>query len=91
LVESVIAAFGGVDEAGIFAVNNELGIAEINALMVTRSPVSLAALRSHCASRLAPSCVPVRFFAVDALPRGGQGKLERHKLHDWAKAHGKPL
>ena len=91
LVESVIAAFADVDEAGIFAVNNELGIAEINALMVTRSPVSLAALRSHCASRLAPSCVPVRFFAVDALPRGGQGKLERHKLHDWAKAHGKPL
>jgi acyl-coenzyme A synthetase/AMP-(fatty) acid ligase len=90
LVEAVITAFPGVDEAGVFAVNNDLGIAQINALIVARTPVDHAALRGHCASQLAPSCVPVRFIAVDALPRGGQGKLERHRLPEWAAAHVKP-
>jgi acyl-CoA synthetase (AMP-forming)/AMP-acid ligase II len=89
LVEAVITSFANVDEAGVFALNNDLGIAEINALIVARAPVDLAALRSHCARQLAPSCVPVRFHTVDTLPRGGQGKLERHRLPDWAAARGK--
>jgi acyl-coenzyme A synthetase/AMP-(fatty) acid ligase len=30
--------------------------------------------------------VPVRLIAVAAIPRGGQGKIERHRLADLAKA-----
>jgi acyl-CoA synthetase (AMP-forming)/AMP-acid ligase II len=84
LVEEIIVSFEGLREAGTFAVNNELGIAELCALIVTTEPIDEAALRRHCASRLPPSCVPVRFIVVEALPRGGQGKLERKRLPEIA-------
>jgi len=84
LVEAVITSFPGIGEAGVFAANNDLGIAELCALVVTSIPVDPTALRRHCADRLPPSCIPVRIVAVDALPRGGQGKLERHRLPELA-------
>jgi acyl-CoA synthetase (AMP-forming)/AMP-acid ligase II len=88
-VEDAITSFPGVQEAGVFAVNNELGIAELSALVVAAAPIDDEALRRHCAQRLSPSCVPVRVIAVDALPRGGQGKLERHRLPEIAAAKSK--
>jgi acyl-CoA synthetase (AMP-forming)/AMP-acid ligase II len=83
-VEAVIAAYSGVDEAGVFAINNELGIAELAALIVNRSEIDEGSLRAHCTSRLPASCVPVRFIVVDALPRAGQGKLDRQRLPEFA-------
>ena len=85
-VEAIITAFAAVAEAGVFAVNNSLGIAELSALIVARSPIDEARLREHCARRLPTSCVPVRFIVVDALPRVGQGKIERHRLPEIAAA-----
>lgn len=85
-VEATIASFAGVKEAAVFAANNDLGIAELCALVVVNSPLNDVALRKHCASKLPPSCVPVRFIVVDALPRAGQGKLERHRLPEIAAA-----
>jgi acyl-coenzyme A synthetase/AMP-(fatty) acid ligase len=85
-VEAIITSFEAVAEAGVFAVNNSLGIAELFALIVTRSPIDEGALHEHCARRLPPSCIPARFIAVDALPRGGQGKIERHRLPEIAAA-----
>jgi acyl-CoA synthetase (AMP-forming)/AMP-acid ligase II len=85
LVEGIITSFADVQEAGVFAINNALGIAELRALIVTRSPVDQAGLREYCARKLPPSCVPVRFIVVGALPRGGQGKLERHRLPELAE------
>jgi acyl-CoA synthetase (AMP-forming)/AMP-acid ligase II len=84
LVEAIITSFPGIGEAGVFAANNDLGIAELCALVVTSIPVDPTALRRHCADRLPPSCIPMRIVAVDALPRGGQGKLERHRLPELA-------
>jgi acyl-CoA synthetase (AMP-forming)/AMP-acid ligase II len=84
LVEEVAGSFPGVQEAAAFAAENELGIAEIILLIVQASPVDEMALRRHCAQRLAPSCVPARVLRVEALPRGGQGKLERQRLPDIA-------
>ena len=80
LVEEVVVSFGGLREAGVFAANNDLGISELVALIVTNGQFDETALRHHCATRLPPSCVPVKFIVVDALPRGGQGKLERARL-----------
>jgi acyl-CoA synthetase (AMP-forming)/AMP-acid ligase II len=80
LVEQVLMAFGGVGEAAVFALNNELGIAELHSLIVATGPLNEAALQAHCAGRLAPSCVPVRYTVVKSLPRGGQGKLDRTQL-----------
>ncbi len=85
-VEAMITSFPGVSEAGAFAVNNELGIAELCALIVTGAPINEQALREFCASRLPPSCVPARFIIVDALPRAGQGKLDRPRLVEVANA-----
>ena len=49
-------------------------------------PVNEQALREYCAARLPPSCVPAHIIVVDALPRAGQGKLDRPRLVDLAKA-----
>jgi acyl-CoA synthetase (AMP-forming)/AMP-acid ligase II len=89
-VENVIAAFPNVGEAGVFATENALGIVELSALIVTRSPVDESLLRDHCAGRLSPSCVPVKFITVEALPRGGQGKLERHRFMEVAATKARP-
>jgi acyl-CoA synthetase (AMP-forming)/AMP-acid ligase II len=91
LVEQVIASFEGIREAGAFAISNDLGILELSALIVTTGSIDLVALRNHCASRLPPSCVPVQFIVVDALPRGGQGKLERKRLPEIAAAKAKAV
>ena len=90
LVEDVITSFTGIQEAGVFAQNNDLGVAELCALIVTRQAFNESALRQHCASRLPPSFVPSRFVIVDMLPRGGQGKIERHRLPDFALAKDAP-
>jgi acyl-CoA synthetase (AMP-forming)/AMP-acid ligase II len=86
VIESVIVAFPNIAEAGVFASNNDLGIAELFALIVPTGPFDEGALRRHCAERLPPYGVPLRFIVTDALPRGGQGKLERHRLSEFARA-----
>jgi len=79
----MIAAFPGVREAGVFVQNNELGIAELHMLLVSESKIDETALRRHCASKL-HGLQLARITAVSALPRGGQGKLERHRFADAA-------
>jgi acyl-CoA synthetase (AMP-forming)/AMP-acid ligase II len=83
-IEDALTAFPGIREAGVFATNNDLGIAEVHALIVAGAPIDEAALRRHCATRLPPSCGLASIITVDALPRGGQGKLERHRLPEIA-------
>ena len=80
VVEQIIASFEGIHEAGVVAVDNELGIAELIALIVAPGLIDDGALRNYCAIRLPSSCVPVEFIVTDKLPRGGQGKLERQRL-----------
>jgi acyl-coenzyme A synthetase/AMP-(fatty) acid ligase len=84
IIEAILTSFPGVTEAGVFAVNNDLGIAEVCALIVAPSPISDDALRQHCAQQLHHAPIPIRFIAVDALPRGAHGKLERHRLPEAA-------
>jgi long-chain acyl-CoA synthetase len=86
LVEAIIADFPGIREAGVFAVQNDLGIAELSALIVSDSPIQEAELRRYCEQRLPPSCVPSRVLRIAGLPRGAQGKLERQRLPEVAAA-----
>jgi acyl-CoA synthetase (AMP-forming)/AMP-acid ligase II len=86
LVEDVIGAFPNVEEAAVFALNDELDIARLFALIVAKSPIEESKLLQHCAQRLPPSCVPTRIISVAALPRGAQGKLERARLPEIAAA-----
>jgi len=84
-VEEIITSFGGIRESGVFAVNNDLGIAELHALVVADAAIDEAGLRKYCAERLPTSCNLVRIIAVEALPRGGQGKPERNRFAELAK------
>ena len=79
-VEDMIGAFPNIREVGVCAANNALGIAELTALIVARSPIDETTLRRYCAQRLPPSCIPVRIIPVESLPRVGQGKLDRPRL-----------
>jgi acyl-coenzyme A synthetase/AMP-(fatty) acid ligase len=83
-IEEIIGSFPGVQEAGVFAFNNDLGIAELAAVIVATAPLDQAKLRQYCAGNLPPSCSPVRIVLTDALPRGGQGKLDRRRLPEIA-------
>jgi acyl-CoA synthetase (AMP-forming)/AMP-acid ligase II len=85
-VEEALTAFAGVNDAAVFATDNVLGIGELTALIVGPLTGREQALLQHCAARLPPSCVPVRLIVVPAIPRGSQGKIERHRLADLAKA-----
>jgi acyl-CoA synthetase (AMP-forming)/AMP-acid ligase II len=85
-VEAILTSFAGVAEAAVFALNNNLGIAEICALIVARSPIDEDALRLHCAKRLQNALLPRRIIMVNALPRGTNGKVERHRLPEVAAA-----
>jgi acyl-CoA synthetase (AMP-forming)/AMP-acid ligase II len=85
-IEEAIAAFEGIDEAAAFGMKDELGIAQPWALVVSREALNEAALRAHCNAKLPSWAVPVRFISVDAIPRTGQGKIERHRLPELAKA-----
>ncbi|HLH98355.1 MAG TPA: class I adenylate-forming enzyme family protein [Xanthobacteraceae bacterium] len=85
-IEAILTSYPGVVEAGCFAKNNSLGIAEICALIVSPAPVNENALRQHCAMRLQDAFVPTCFVAVDELPRGANGKIERHRLPALAAA-----
>ena len=86
MVEAIIMSYAGIAEAGVFALSDELGISRLCAVVVSRQPFDEAALRQHCASRLAPSIIPVRYIVVDVLPRVAQGKIDRPRLAELAKS-----
>jgi acyl-CoA synthetase (AMP-forming)/AMP-acid ligase II len=90
MVEAAIMSYPGISEAGVFAFNDELGIARLCAVVVSARPFDEASLRDHCAGRLAPSTTPLRYLAVDSLPRLAQGKIDRSRLVELAKSKLKP-
>jgi acyl-coenzyme A synthetase/AMP-(fatty) acid ligase len=88
LVEDILSAFESVDQAAVVGVPNNLGVDELWALIVPRSPLDEQALRAHCRQRLSPLFCPVRFVTVDRLPRNESGKIDRPRLMELAHAPG---
>jgi len=84
VIEEIVTAFGGIDEAAVVGMKNELGITQAWALITTRSPFNESALRTHCQNNLYNAAVPVRFIVVDSIPRTDQGKIDRHRLQQLA-------
>jgi long-chain acyl-CoA synthetase len=85
-IEAVLQGYLGIADVAVLTINNELGIGEIHALVVAKSAIDLAVLATYCKANMNPSWVPVRFLLVDAIPRGAQGKIERHRLPAIARA-----
>jgi acyl-coenzyme A synthetase/AMP-(fatty) acid ligase len=52
---------------------------------VQRAVFNEADLRKHCAAKLQRVFVPVRFIAVEKIPRNDMAKIERGKLAVLAK------
>jgi O-succinylbenzoic acid--CoA ligase len=81
-VESVLLEHPSVVDAGVFArPDPEWGEAVIAAVVPRDGePVDPAALKAHCAERLAPFKIPKAFEPRAELPRTSSGKLLRRKL-----------
>jgi len=79
-VEGVLEEHPDVVEAGVYGVADERWGEAVNALVVTRRPVSEAELREHCAARLASFKVPKAIGFAAGLPRTPSGKLARPRL-----------
>lgn len=86
IVEEVLSSFPAIADSAVLSIANELGIDEIHALIVARTPYEERELRSHCAQRLQRFFVPVRFITVERIPRNDMAKIERGRLAELAKA-----
>jgi acyl-coenzyme A synthetase/AMP-(fatty) acid ligase len=86
IVEEVVASFPAIADCAVINIANELGIEEIHALIVARAVFDESALRKHCAAKLQRAFVPVRFIAVEKIPRNDMAKIERGKLMQLASA-----
>ena len=81
-IEHVVAAHPGIAEAAVVGKNDAL-MGELPIAFVVPRDGAMpehAALSRFCRERLAAYKVPVRFVAVDALPRNEAGKLLRAEL-----------
>ncbi len=81
-IEHVVAAFPGVAEAAVVGKSDAL-MGELPVAFVVPRDGAMpdhGALSRFCRERLAAYKVPVRFVAVDALPRNEAGKLLRAEL-----------
>lgn len=80
-VEAALVTHPGIAEAAAFAREVRPGVSIVAAAYVPRgAPVPPEALAAHCRARLARYKCPRAFEAVEALPRGANGKLLRRKL-----------
>ena len=79
-VEAALLEHPAVAEAGVFGRPDAEWGEAVTAVVVLREPAEPAALRAHCAERLAGFKVPKRIEIRDALPRNASGKLLRRAL-----------
>jgi acyl-CoA synthetase (AMP-forming)/AMP-acid ligase II len=86
IVEEVLTSFPGIEDAAVLAIPNELGVSELHALVVAKPTSTMTALRNYCSGKLALHHIPVRFIPAQSIPRGAQGKIERHRLEDCVKS-----
>jgi len=82
-----LCAHPSVQQAAVLAVQNDRGVDDVCALIVTRSPLIAQDLKTFCSERLPSRFVPARFIGVNNLPRNEMGKIERLKLFEFVKAN----
>jgi acyl-coenzyme A synthetase/AMP-(fatty) acid ligase len=87
IVEEVLLAYPAIADCAVLNMPNELGIEEIHALIMPRANVAESDLRKHCAEKLQRGFIPVRFIAVEKIPRNDMAKIERGKLAQLVKAN----
>ena len=81
IIEEVLKAYPGIQDAAVTTKESSSGIEEICALMTTVAPVDEARLKAFCSAKLLNSFVPSYFCIVDRIPRNEMGKIDRSSLH----------
>jgi acyl-CoA synthetase (AMP-forming)/AMP-acid ligase II len=81
-VEAVLHRHGGISEAAVFGIPDELWGEVVAAAIVTRDgrAASEEDIRRHCMASLAGYKLPRQIFFVDALPKGNTGKVSKQEL-----------
>jgi oxalate---CoA ligase len=79
-VESVLLTHPAVAEAVAFAAPDAKFGEQVGAAVVLRGDAEPAALRSHCADRLAGFKVPAFVEVLDEIPKGPTGKIQRRLM-----------
>lgn len=87
-IERVLCTMPSVAQARVVGIPDPLRGERIVACVVPGEPgLSAVAIRTFCASRLAPYKIPRGIVLLDALPLTSRGKLDRRRLEALAQAH----
>ena len=87
-VEGVLRTVAGVADVRVLGAPDPLRGQQLVACIVASSAdVTAAALRSHCAARLAPFKIPRQFIFLERLPLTERGKSDRVQLEAIVRAH----
>jgi acyl-coenzyme A synthetase/AMP-(fatty) acid ligase len=81
-IEHVLQTHPAVREAAVFGVNAKGRTQSICACVVLNQEINDAAVRSHCAERLAPWQVPRTIIRIDRIPLTARGKINRIELRN---------
>lgn len=88
-VERGVAALPGVGDGAVIAAPRPNGDLELVAFTAPAAGVTLSSRKLRAAARavMPRSFVPASFVVLDALPRAGNGKVDRGQLRALAPAH----
>jgi acyl-coenzyme A synthetase/AMP-(fatty) acid ligase len=90
-VEAVLHDHPQVREAAVFGVPHPVMGSMLAAAIVLDEEGSLPRVRSFLRERLAPHKVPVRWLAVDRLPRNQMGKVVKAELRGLLESRRSPV
>jgi len=79
-IEHALNEHPAIDACGVAGIEDGARGRVATAFLRLASPVRRVELAGFLADRLPPSRMPVRYYAVDALPLTGNGKLQRARL-----------
>ena len=83
-IEDALTRYQEIAEAAVVAQTRDEGGDDIAAFIVPRSGFRQEVFWAHCAATLAPESRPKAVFQLTALPRTGNGKLDRPALKQQA-------
>jgi acyl-CoA synthetase (AMP-forming)/AMP-acid ligase II len=87
-VEDALLRHAAVTEAVAFSLPDAKYGETVGAVVVLTTDATEDELRSWCGDRLAPFKVPVRIVAMDAIPKGPTGKIQRRTMAERIGAAG---
>ena len=85
-VERVLREMDGVADARVVAARDLARGEQIAAVVAGPPGLTLAAVRQHCAWRLAAYKIPRIVVLVDRLPLTARGKIDDRALHELVRA-----